>query len=40
MKAWRYKDVTPEILKTLKLLSDDEKDSTGEDSTNKEGVES
>ena len=33
----KYKDATPEILKVLKLLSDDENDFTGEeDSTNKD----
>ena len=26
MEAWRYKAATPEILKTLKLPSDDKKD--------------
>ena len=36
MEAWRYKDATPEILKALKLPSDDEKVSTGEDSTNED----
>ena len=39
IEAWRYKDAAPEILRALKLLSDNEKDSTGEDSTD-EDVES
>ena len=33
IEAWRFKDSTPEILKALKLPSDDEILSTGEDST-------
>ena len=36
MEAWRYKDATPEILEALKLPSYDEKDFTGEDSTDVE----
>ena len=32
----KYNDATPEILNELKLPSDDEEDSTGEDSTDKD----